>query len=291
MDWPHLLIALVGTLIAPFAVALLMGIDRKLTARAQNRVGPPILQPLYDLFKLIGKRTMVVNKSQLVLASLYFSMSALAVLLFLSGADLLLIFFVLSAAAMFYALAGYAVLSPYSQVGATRELVQVISYEPVLLMVFLGVFLATGSMSSGPSEESLILKLPLMYVAMLLVLLIKLQKSPWDVAEAHTEIVHGPEVEYSGPSLGLVMLGHWYEAFLFFGIVSLFFGHPNAGLALAGKLILVLLTLVVLVLIDNSTARLRYGQMAKYVLSIGLSICAVNALVLWAVSEGVVPWP
>ena len=291
MYWLQYIIAIVGTILAPFAVALLIGVDRRLTARAQNRVGPPILQPLYDLFKLLGKRTMVVNKSQLVLASLYVSMAVLAVMLFLMAADLFLIFFVLTAAAVFYTLAGYAVLSPYSQVGATRELVQVISYEPIVLMVFFGVFLATGSMSSGQYEEALILKLPLMYIAILMVLLIKLQKSPWDVAEAHTEIVYGPEVEYSGPYLGLVKLGHWYEVFLFFGIVTLFFGHPNTGLALAGKLILVLLTLVVLVLIDNSTARLRYGQMPKYVLSIGLAICAVNVVILWSVSEGVVPWP
>jgi ech hydrogenase subunit B len=290
MDDLRIMLAILGALVAPFAMVVLLGIDRRLTARVQNRVGPPILQPLYDILKLASKRTMVVNKTQLVFATLYVSMAMVGVFLFLAGADLLIIFFVLSAAAAFYTLAGYAVLSPYSQVGATRELVQVLAYEPVVLMVFFGVFLATGSLGSGPYDEPLIYKLPLMFLAMLLVLLIKLKKSPYDVAEAHTEIVSGPEVEYSGPFLGLVKLGHWYEAFLFLAILSLFFGHPDVLVAAVGKVLLVLAALVVLVLIDNSSARLRYGQLARFVLLAGLALTAVNAGVLWSIDSGVIPW-
>jgi len=285
------LLAVIGTAVAPFLVAILVGVDRKVTARMQNRVGPPITQPLWDLAKLLTKHRMVVNKGQLMLASLYVAMALLALWMFLAGGDLLIIFFVLSAAAVFYTLAGYAVLSPYSQIGATRELVQIMAYEPVVLIVFFGFFLVNGSFSSAPTAEPTIVQLPLMFPAMLLVLLVKLQKSPYDVAEAHTEIVSGPEVEYSGPYLGLVKYGHWVEAAVFFGIVSLLWGHPVLWVSVVGKVALVLLALFLVILIDNSSARLRFGQMARTVLPVGLALTALNAFVVWAVQEGVIPWP
>lgn len=283
------LVAVAGTAVAPFVVALIVGVDRKLTARMQNRVGPPVTQPLWDLAKLLTKRRRVVNRGQLVLASLYVAMAVLALWMFIAGGDLLIIFFVLSAAAAFYTLAAYAVLSPYSQVGATRELVQVVAYEPVLLIVFFGFFLVNGDFAATSSEEPLLVELPLMFLAMILVLLIKLQKSPYDVAEAHTEIVSGPEVEYSGPFLGLVKYGHWVEGAVMLGVVSLFWGHPDPVISAAGKAALVAVAMFVVILVDNSSARLRYGQMARTVLTVGLALTALNALVVWAVQEGVVP--
>lgn len=291
MDYLWLVIATVITLIAPFAVAVLAGVDRRITARMQNRVGPPIMQPIYDLMKLLAKTKMLVNKGQIILATLYVTMSILALWMFVAGADLLIIFFVMSAAAAFYTLAAYSVLSPFSQLGATRELIQVLAYEPVVLMVFFGVFLVNGDFSSAATGTMLIVWLPLMFAAMILVLLVKLQKSPYDVAEAHTEIVGGPEIEYSGKFLALVKVGHWYEAALMFAVISLFFGHPNLYIAFAGKLILVFLALFIVILVDNSTARLRFGSMARVVLTYGLALTAVNALVVWAVQEGVIPWP
>jgi ech hydrogenase subunit B len=165
------------------------------------------------------------------------------------------------------------------------------AYEPVVLMVFFGLFLVNGSFSSAPTAEPTIVQLPLMFPAMLLVLLVKLQKSPYDVAEAHTEIVSGPEVEYSGPYLGLIKYGHWVEAAVFFGIVSLLWGHPVLWVSVVGKVALVLLALFLVILIDNSSARLRFGQMARTVLPVGLALTALNAFEVWAVQAGVIPWP
>ena len=291
MDWLWLVIATVITAIAPFAVAYLQGVDRRITARMQNRVGPPLLQPIYDILKLLSKTKVAVNKGQLVLATMYVTMSILAFWMFLAGADLLIIFFILSAAAAFYTLAGYAVLSPYSQLGSTRELIQVIAYEPVLLLAFFGIWLVTGTFASEATDKMLILWLPLTFAALMLVLLVKLQKSPYDVAEAHTEIVGGPEIEYSGKFLAMVKVGHWYEAALMFAIISLFFGHPNIYVAFAGKLLIVLLAWFIVILVDNSTARLRFGQMARVVLTYGLALTVINALLVWAVQQEVIPWP
>ena len=291
MDWLWLAISTVITVITPFAVAYLMGIDRRITARMQNRVGPPLLQPIYDLLKLLSKTKMVVNRGQLILATMYVTMSILAFWLFIAGADLLIIFFVLSAAAAFYTLAAYAVLSPYSQLGATRELIQLIAYEPVLLLAFFCIWLVNGDFTSVATDKALVLWLPLTFAALIIVLLVKLQKSPYDVAEAHTEIVSGPEVEYSGKFLGLVKFGRWYEIALMFAIISLFFGHSNIYVAFVGKVLIVFLAYFIVILVDNSTARLRFGQMARGVLPYGLALTVINALIVWAIQQEVIPWP
>ncbi len=291
MDWLWLVIATVITAIAPFAVAVLGGVDRRITARMQNRVGPPLMQPIYDLLKLLSKTKVVVNKGQIVLATMYVTMSILALWMFLAGADLLIIFFVLSAAAAFYTLAAYAVLSPFSQLGATRELIQLVAYEPVLLLSFFCIWLVNGTFASEATDKMLVLWLPLTFAALLIVLLIKLQKSPYDIAEAHTEIVGGPEIEYSGKFLAMVKVGHWYETALMFAIISLFFGHPNIYIAFVGKLLIVLLAYFIVILVDNSTARLRFGEMARVVLTYGLALTVINALIVWAVQQEVIPWP
>lgn len=52
--------------LAPFLGALLAGVDRKITARMQGRQGPPVLQPLYDVAKLLKKQTKVINRVQML---------------------------------------------------------------------------------------------------------------------------------------------------------------------------------------------------------------------------------
>ncbi len=87
------LYALVYILVAPLLGGLIAGIDRKVTARMQGRVGPPILQPFFDVGKLFEKENVVVTVTQnfYVLSYLVFMMVAGA--LFFSGGDLLLVIF------------------------------------------------------------------------------------------------------------------------------------------------------------------------------------------------------
>ncbi|MCK5590250.1 MAG: NADH-quinone oxidoreductase subunit H, partial [Dehalococcoidales bacterium] len=60
--------AVIAVIVAPLIGGLLMGIDRKLTAHMQGRIGPPIIQPFYDVIKLLGKKPMVAGGAQLVFA-------------------------------------------------------------------------------------------------------------------------------------------------------------------------------------------------------------------------------
>ena len=75
--------------LAPFVGGLLEGADRIITARMQGRVGPPLLQPFYDLGKLFSKQMIAVNNVQLLLNLSYLVFLAVAGSMLFGGADIL----------------------------------------------------------------------------------------------------------------------------------------------------------------------------------------------------------
>jgi ech hydrogenase subunit B len=273
--------------LAPLAVGLLLGVDRKLTARMQNRVGPPVLQPFYDLMKLMGKRRNLLNSGQVAFALGYllFQFLALAVLAF--GGDLLVVFFLSSAGSVFLVLGAFSARSPFSQMGAQRELLQVLAYEPVLFMVIIVMGFDQRTFMAGDFSNALLPPLLLALIALIPVLVIKLQKSPYDVATAHTELVSGPHIEYSGPYLAVVEFAHWLEISVMLGIMSLFWYDPTLWISLIGKIALILVAWFVVLLIDNVTARLVRRRMVSFTLSFGLTLVALNLILLQYVLPGV----
>ncbi len=126
-------ITLATVIVAPLVGGVITGIDRKITARMQNRFGPPILQPFYDLFKLFSKETIVVSNTQILYAFLFLVFNIVAVVMFVLKMDLLLILFILAFATTALILGAMATNSPYSRIGAHRELISVLAYEPVLI--------------------------------------------------------------------------------------------------------------------------------------------------------------
>ena len=130
---------------------LLCGIDRKLVARMQKRVGPPILQPFYDFFKLCGKETIVpaaANRTVFLLAPLV-GLAGLVVLqlfipvfrfsAFSNVADIIVILYLLLIPALSIIIGGASTGSPYAGVGLSREMVTVLSCELPLVLVLLAV--------------------------------------------------------------------------------------------------------------------------------------------------------
>lgn len=122
---------------------------------------------------------------------------------------------------------------PYSQIGAERELVQTMAYEPMLLMVALGFYLASGSFSVGDiltGAHMNILRMPGIFFGLCFILLIKFRKSPFDISmshEAHQELIGGLKTEISGRTLAVVEIAHWYENVFLFGLVLLFFASDT----------------------------------------------------------------
>jgi ech hydrogenase subunit B len=274
-----LLWTLVGVAGAPIAGGLLSGLDRKVTAWLQSRQGPPITQPFWDLLKLFAKEKTAVNPWQVFCAWVYLVAAVLSVVLFFNQTDLLLIFFVQAVGAVFLVMGALSVNSPYSQVGAHRELIQVLTYEPLIILVFVGIYHTTGSFLISEvwaHPEPLLLQLPLLYLALTYALTIKLRKSPFDFAtshHAHQELVRGVLTEYSGPFLGLVELAHWYETVLIMGLCALFWGTSFTGMA-----VLLVATYFVEILVDNTMARMTWRWMLRYVWTAGLVLAFANLI-------------
>lgn len=269
---------LAALFLAPLIGGLVAGLDRKVTARLQGRYGPPILQPFYDVLKLFGKEKMIVNYWQIVCAYMYLVANVLTVVLLALQSDLLLIFFVLAVGGVFLVIGALAAESPYSQIGAQRELIQMLTYEPLLILVFVGIYLETGSFKISEIiatyHEPLLISLPLLFVVMGYALVIKLKKSPFDIAtshHAHQEIVKGVLTEYSGPYLGIIEISHWFETVFLLGLCALFWHTSFLWMA-----VLVVATYFGEVLVDNVCARLTWRWMLPHAWTGGLIMSFAN---------------
>ncbi len=281
----NLLYAFLGVIIAPLAGILIAGADRILTAKFQARTGPPLLQPLYDIAKLWGKQPMIAHRFQPLCVYVYLTAAMASVGLFFAQSDLLLIFFVQAVGAVFLVIGAFLVPSPFSQAGANRELIQILTYEPLIIIVLAGIYLHTGSFKISAvyaMDKPLLTSLPLLFIVFGYALTIKLRKSPFDISashHAHQELVRGVLTEYSGKMLALIEIAHLYETILVLGLCSLFWSSGIMGMA-----VLLCLTYLAEIIVDNISARMSFRWMLKSVWSTGIVLSAVN--LIWLYSKG-----
>jgi ech hydrogenase subunit B len=244
-----------GTLLAPLGVGLLIGADRKVSAAMQLRVGPPLLQPLYDITKLLAKASAATDRLAAALLVAHLVLAAGSLALVISGSDLLMAVLVLGAAQVMFILAAAAVESPYAQLGASRELVILVAMEPLLVLVVIAYGVVAGSFSTATIAigSMPLLSLPTLGLTLAILLAATLRKSPFDLGSSHhghQELVKGSTTEMAGPWLALAELGHWYEAALIVALIVLAAARRPALAAL-----LVGLTYVAVVVADNSLPR------------------------------------
>lgn len=272
---------------APFVGCLLAGLDRKITAGMQGRVGPKLLQPYYDFRKLLEKEDATVNGAQDLYVFLYLVFIVLAGMAFFAGANFLLCVFVLTLGSLFLVVAAYASRSPYAELGAQREIVQIMSYEPMVLLVAVALYMITGTFRVEDiiaADTPAIRYAPLVFIGFLYVLTIKLRKSPFDISmshHAHQELVRGVTTEFSGKTLALVELSHWYENILFLGWVGIFimWGGFNP-VAIAVTVIICLVVYFLEILIDNNFARVKWQTMLKSSWLVALVLGGLNIVYL-----------
>ncbi len=273
--------------LAPILGCLLSGIDRKLSAGLQGRVGPKILQSYYDFRKLLDKEDATVNGAQDLYVWLYLIFIVAAGVVFFAGGNFLLCVFILTLGSLFLIVAAYASRSPYAELGAQREIIQVMSYEPMVLIVAAGLFMATGTFRVEDiiaADVPVIRYLPLIFIGFIYVLTIKLRKSPFDISmshHAHQELVRGVTTEFSGKTLALIELSHWYENILFLGWVGIFIMW--GGFNLTAAIITVVVCLVVFfleILIDNNFARVKWQAMLKTSWLVALVLGGLNIIYL-----------
>ena len=274
--------------LAPFIGGFLEGLDRKISARMQRRVGPPVLQPFYDVKKLLNKQTITVSTSQMFLLITYFVLMVLTGALFFYGADLLMCFFVMSTAATFLYFAAVVTSSPCSSAGAQRELIQMMAYEPAVLLTCVGFYLAAGSFNVSDIAKSSISNiafLPGFFVAFVFILTIKMRKSPFDIAASHhmhQELVKGLTTEMGSRNLAIFQITEWYENVFLMGVVGLFIINSNP-ISIAVAVAVILLVYFLEILLDNSSARMKWQQMLKITWTVTLLAAGVNLIMLMVV--------
>ena len=180
-----LLTTLIGTLLfavaGPIVGCLLAGLDRIISARMQGRVGPPLLQPYYDVRKLFEKERVSVNSVEGVYVACALLFALIAGGIFYSGGNLLLCVFVITLSSLFFIMAAYSTRSPYAEIGAARETLQVMSYEPMVLLMAVAFFQASGSFDVAEVlqlDHPIICTIWLVFLGVLFILTIKLRKSP-----------------------------------------------------------------------------------------------------------------
>jgi NADH-quinone oxidoreductase subunit H len=234
-------------------------LDRKIYARMQNRRGPlytgwaGILQPVADIVKLLAKEDIVptaadrlafnlmpmVALAAACTAGLYLPVWHLSSFNSFEG-DLIVVAYLLAIPSFCLFLAGWFSVSPYSLLGATRVLTQLFAYEVPFFLALLTPALIAGSwqlarIATFPwiSRPWLIPVELIAFVVALLTLQAKLERVPFDIPEAETEVVGGPLTEYSGKKLALfrlqkdisMLVGSALLACLFLGG----FGAPAPG--------------------------------------------------------------
>jgi len=138
------------------------------------------------------------------------------------------------------------------------------AYEPMVILAAVGLYMVANSFyvaDIAAVAVPAILYLPGVFLGLAVILTIKLRKSPFDIStshHAHQEIVKGITTEFSGPTLGTIEIAHWYENIFLLGLVYLFFAwNPVIGV------VAVVLTYLVEIFVDNTTARVRWQAALK----------------------------
>jgi len=301
---------LLAVMAATFGLGVVTSwVDRKVTARVQYRVGPPVLQPLYDVVKLMGKETLVpesARRTGFLLAPVA-SVAAVAVaatLLWMANlgqdygfrGDLIVVVYLLTVPSLALILGGSASGSPHAAVGASREMKLVFSYElPLVIALLAAVVKAAdggtfnlsqmpGAAGGSPAVYSISGVLALLVA--ILCFQAKLGLVPFDIAEAETELMAGVETEYSGPPYALFTVAKLMmlatlpvlAITVFWGGLGLSSGG-GAGWALLWFALKYLLIVVLFVLIRNTNPRVRVDQAVRFFWFL-VTPAAVVALVL-----------
>lgn len=283
-------------LLAPLAE----GVLRKVTARIQSRQGPPLLQPYYDLLKLLGKEDLESGECPRVqrFAACLAPTAILAVATFVpmgfaapmhSWGDALLLVYLLTLVGISTLLAGLAAGSTYSLLGISREMMTMITLEPLFAVALLAGAVHTQSFHLDTVLHGSVYATPgvpwsglLLLAIFLLALPAFAQRVPFDVAEAETEIMEGALIEYSGPKLALLKFAQMAKLVTYSGLfVALFVPWGSQLVFPLGWLVfwLKVFLLVLLVTVVAAThARYRVDQAIRYFA--GLLGAAFLALVL-----------
>ena len=262
---------------------LLEGIVRRLRAVAGSRQGPPIWQAYYDLLKMHGKEDLRVTRSWLYRAAPPLGLAAIATAGLMipfvgpspleGAADVIVFIYLLGLVGVAVTLVALASENPFAYLGASREVMMLLSVEPVVAVALIVLALKARTFSlvemadwqwlHGPTVST-----GLALLAYWIALQAEVGKRPFDITEAETEIMGGPLVEVSGPSLALFHWALYTRQLVFIAVLTqVFFPWPRVGvwpadlLAGGGKILAVT---AIVGLTDALMPRMRIDQSMTY---------------------------
>lgn len=272
-------------------------IERKVTARIQARVGPPLLQPFYDVRKLFIKEVTIPQNSARTVFMLapiisFASITIVATIVGLNivnpsygfNGDLIVCVYLLLIPSLCLILGSGSAGNPLSSIGSSREMKLVLSYElafwaclavPIiktqeLKLANLMEFQAQNGAIAG-SLSGIIA-----FIVLIFCMQAKLGRVPFDMPEAETELAGGAYIEYSGPLLGFFKIGQYMMLIVLpIFVLEIFWGPMNSWVSILKYLLL----LVIIVLLENTNPRLKIDQAVKF-FWFGLFPIAVVSIIL-----------
>jgi NADH-quinone oxidoreductase subunit H len=288
-------------------------LDRKVTARMQNRVGPPLVQPFADVIKMLGKEVIdidgvdrqvfdaapVVALAAVMTAFLYLPVFGLSPFGF--QGDIILVLYLLTIPTVILFILGWLSRNIFSSIGGVRVITQMFIYEVPFFLALLTPALMAGTWSISEiviwQQQNLWFMFiqPIGFIVALIALQAKLERPPFDIPEAETEIVAGPWTELTGRRLALMQLVK--DVSLVTGsalIAAVFLGGPVLPWAvtpawlgiIAGFCLFVVKTLAVLIVLSSvkvATGRIRIDQLNtigwKYIASASLLQVAIVLII------------
>ena len=240
------------------------------------------LQPFYDFVKLLGKETLIPSSGArgAFMAAPIFGLGAVTLvstILWFANlteasfvGDLIVVIYLLIVPSLAIMIGGMASGNPLASTGASREMKLILSYElPFLICLATVILKSNMSIRLAEIAENHVfdsISGVLAGVVALLCVQAKLGFTPFDVAEAETEIMGGPYIEYSGVSLGIFKLTQSMMLFtLPVFLITVFLGGIHlVGWGILWAILKYVAILVLIVVIKNTNPRIRIDQAVKF---------------------------
>jgi len=315
INLPEVITVLVPVLIFPglafslIFVLFMVWYERKLLAKMQVRVGPlyagrfeGLLQPIADFLKLLFKELIIPKQADsfLFMMAPTFMMALSVSFLALvplsptyaisdSSVGVLIALALLSLSPLAIVVAAWASNNKYSFIGGLRALHQTTSYAIPLSLSVLGVVLMSGSFSLMNIVESqknawFVFLQPLGAIVFYIAALAELERVPFDIPEAETELVMGWETEYSGINYGIIMTAAYVKFYaLAVLFADLFLGGWLGPAFIPAPLWTILKTFLIITLMmipRGIYPRLRIDQMLKFGWTWLLPLSLINILIV-----------
>ena len=292
-----------GFLLTAIIGLLASWIDRKVTAKVQYRVGPPLLQPLIDIVKLLGKETLIPagsSKITFLMAPVIGLASVILVstLLWINNiypaksflGDLIVVLYLLVIPSISIIMGGFASRNPLASLGASREMKLILSYElPFILAVLVtviksGFTFRLGEILTFQAQNGAFVRSwsgTLALIVAIICMQAKLALVPFDIPEAETEIAGGPLIEYSGSGLAIYRLMKNMLMFTvpFFLIIVFIGGLRFDGIHLLYGVLKYIGLVALMTVIRNTNPRVRIDQAVKFFWG-PITIIAIIAIIL-----------